>query len=315
VATVGREILIRGERGVALITVLFIISLSTMLVVFLITRQQVDIQRTANVIDSDQALLLAEAMTDWGRQVLDKDRKEGKSDSLGEEWATVLSPAEVDGGLVTGSMEDMQGRFNLNNTASMDASFRDYSREQFGRLLEMCGLEAELRDAVSDWLDVDSDILVPGGAEDEAYLSQSPPYRTSNGKMTSPSELRLVAGFDAKAYTCLSPYICTLPEDSYINVNTASDFVLASLSDDFSLEAARLAMEDRPASGYATVAEFIKEPVLAGIGLIVPYLSVSSSYFMAYAEARINGSRVKLNTLLARNFTGVEIVGRSIGTY
>lgn len=304
-----------GERGVALITVLFVIALTTVLVVFLVSRQQVEIRRTANIIDSNQALMVANAMVDWGGQILENDRKEGGGDSLGEAWATVLSPTEVEGGVVTGSMEDMQSRFNLNNLISSDASFRDYSRRQFGRMLEMCDLDPSLVNAVSDWMDDDSDILVPGGAEDEAYMSRMPPYRAANGKMTSPSELRLVAGFEGNAYECLLPYICTLPQDSYINVNTTSDFVLSSLSDDFPIDVARLLVEDRPAAGYGSVREFVKEPLLARIGLTVPYLSVSSGYFMARAEARINGSRIQLNTLLARNPTGVEVVGRSIGTY
>ena len=76
---------------------------------------------------------------------------------------------------------------------------------------------------------------------DQVLLALSgitPPYFAANTAVTTPSELMAVQGFDREAYTALAPYVAALPRGTEVNVNTASNVVLASLSDDISLSLA-----------------------------------------------------------------------------
>ncbi|MBU0730675.1 MAG: type II secretion system minor pseudopilin GspK [Proteobacteria bacterium] len=307
-----------NKRGVALITVLLITALVSMMVVSMVSSQQIDIRRNGNIVDGDQCLVLAEGVVDWAVQVLIRDKKNGGNDSLGEEWAIGLIPTEVEGGAVSGFLEDMHGRFNLNNLVSTKPDLQGQSRKQFERMLDMCGLDTNLLNALIDWLDADSDLTSGGGAEDETYAWLETPYRTANSIMTSPSELQLVAGFDYKAYNCLASHITTLPlfpTEPLVNVNTASAFVLAALSADFSLNEAKNFVEERPAGGYASVNDFLQDQNLAGSGIAGTFLTVSSDYFLANAKAEVGNGRVSMYSLLYRQGNKVDKINKSIGAY
>ena len=134
-----------------------------------------------------------------------------------------------------GAIEDMQGRFNLNNLAHVvrqnGQSVRIRCRsQQFQRLLVSVGLEPKWAGIARDWIDADDQPGQPDGAEDSVYTSQTPPYRTGNWPMMSPSELMNMPGFGADRYRKIAPYVTALPTaTAKINVCTAPAPVLESL--------------------------------------------------------------------------------------
>src|SRR5690606_30105713 len=150
-------------------------------------------------------------------------------DHLGEDWATALQPLPIEGGTIAGRLEDLQGRFNLNNL------LEPHGPVQFQRLLRLLDLDPELAHVVVDWLDSDTNPAFPVGAEDDYYTRSTPPYFAANTAITTPSELMAMQGFDRESYNALAPYVAALPRGTDINVNTASNVVLASLSDNISL--------------------------------------------------------------------------------
>lgn len=303
-----------NNSGVALVTVLLITVLITTLLVFLLQRQQVDIRRTGHMLDAEQAEMMSRGMGDWAARILLRDLKDGQVDHLDEDWALRMPPIAVEGGMLSGYMEDQHGRFNLNNVLSDDPDLRTSSRLQFARLLEGCGQDRDLVDVLVDWIDPDSEISGAGGAEDETYPYLEPGYQTANQKMVSISELRLLAGMDS-AWACLEPVVTALPEDSLINVNTAGADVLASLSDEWSQADAEKFVEERPASGFASVTDFLEHEAVAGTGLTPEPLTVASFYFLAATEAKIGVGRTELYTLFHRHNNKVAVVWRALGSY
>ena len=305
----------QGDRGVALLVVLLITGLATVLAVALVSSQQLEIRRTANVLDSGQAFWLARGVEDFAIQVLVQDKKDGKTDTLGENWAQGLFPTQVEGGVVSGNLEDMQGRFNLNNLAAKNVPFRDATRKQMGRLLQHCEVDAEVAQAVEDWIDADIDPQFPAGAEDESYSGREPAYRTANRYMASPSELLLVNGISPEAFRCLEPLVCTLPDASYINVNTAPAGVLAALAEEdrLGITVAQELVENRGEAGYASVADFLKAANLKAADVSQEFLSVSSDYFLAHINVQVGNGTVYLKSLLHRKETRVEVIRRTIG--
>ncbi len=142
-------------------------------------------------------------------------------------------------GTLEGSLEDMQGRFNLNNLARVttDGKQDPQPLEQFQRLLVAVGLEAKWAGLARDWIDVDDQPGSPDGAEDSIYTSQTPPYRTGNWPMMSASELMNLPGFGADRYRMIAPYVTALPlRHRPINICTASAPVLESLDETLSGE-------------------------------------------------------------------------------
>ena len=119
----------------------------------------------------------------------------GNQVTLAQAWAQPTQPMPItpeddpEGepiGVLQGVIEDMQGRFNLNNLAHMVMGQNGQAIQdpvplaQFQRLLVAVGLEAKWAGIARDWIDADDQPGEPDGAEDSIYTSQTPPYRTGN---------------------------------------------------------------------------------------------------------------------------------------
>jgi len=244
--------------------------------------------------------------------VLRRDANDSQRDTLDEDWATLLPPVTVEGGAVLGRIEDMQGRLNLNNLVGSDGQPVASAVARFRRLLANLDLDPDLASAVVDWIDPDIEPQYPGGAEDDIYLREEPPYRAANAPMASASELRLVAGFTAEVYAAVAPYVTALPESTPLNVNTASAPVLQSLAEGLGADDAQALVEARGETGFASVAEFLALPQLAGREIPDTDLSVSTRHFALIAEARIGSARATLYSLLQRGDKGsVAVLSRS----
>jgi general secretion pathway protein K len=301
-----------NQDGAALLSVLLITALITIMAVSMVSRQQIDIRRTANVIEGEQAYYLAKGGERWAARLLIRDRNSGPKDHLAENWAQGLPPVPVAGGMVSGVIVDLQGLFNVNNLLASDSILRDNSRSQFVRLLNFCQLEPEVMEAVVDWIDDDGDI---GLAEDWAYGNLDPPYRTANQPLISPSELLQVQGMNARGFQCLAPFLSTLPAGTQININTAPAMIIASLTDDISPLEAEKMIARRPANGYATIADFLAEPELTASELTENSLTLSSDFFLVQSRASMGRGKNTLFSLLQRRGNGVTVLQRTMGTY
>jgi general secretion pathway protein K len=304
----------RHNRGVALITAVLITAAIAIAAVAMAAQQNLDVRRTANIIDGDRSYVFALGVESWAMQILMRDRRDNQTDNLNEDWAVQLPPISVEGAVVTGHIEDLQGRFNLNNLIK-DDKLSPLDMQRFQRLLTILGLDPNLADAVVDWIDPDSDITQPAGAEDAQYLRAAVPYRAANRPFVSPSELLLVQGFSADVYQQLAPYVSALPARSAINVNTASKEVLMALADNISEDDAQQLIDGRGDKGYASLDTFLQDKVLAGRGVKKDDLSVATDYFLLDAQAKFDRAQTHLYSLLARSNSGINVVYRGQGAF
>ncbi len=305
----------RRQPGVALLTALLVTAIAAIVAATMASRQHLDIRRTQNVVQFDQAYLFALGVESWAKEILARDRRDNNVDHPGEVWATILPPIDVEGAMVSGWIEDQQGRFNLNNLVDAAGAPVALQVERFRRLLRVLGINEGLADAVIDWIDPDAEVRFPDGAEDPAYLEMEPPYRPANSPMVHPSELLLVDGITPEIFATLLPHICTLPEQSAVNVNTATIPVLMSLAADLSESQAEQLVADRDNEGYQTVEEFLAHPALMQGLTDVTGIAVSSIYFMANSNVRYERNEVILHSLLRRGMDGrTNAIMRSQGT-
>lgn len=306
---------IENQRGVALITAVLITAVIAVTAVAMAVHQALDVRRTANIIDSDRAYVFALGVESWAQQLLAKDRRDNNTDNLGEDWALHLPPIAVEGAVVTGHIEDMQGRFNLNNLLDKDGKASPLDLERFRRLLITVGLDATLADAVLDWIDADSDVTQPDGAEDGEYMRADPPYRAANRPFVNPSELLLVKGFNIDNYNKLAPFVTALPARTAINVNTAPKEVLMALADGITDADADAVVDARGDSGFDTLGDFLSQQALAGRGVKQDGLGVASGYFLLDAATKFGRVQTRLYSVMARDTTGVETISRGQGIY
>jgi general secretion pathway protein K len=107
----------------------------------------------------------------------------------------------------------------------------------------------DLAHAVIDWIDEDSETEL--GAEDEYYQALQPPYHCKNAPMDSAEEILLVRGmkpeyfFGTENYEGIRNHVAT-GTGGKININTATEAVLMSLSDQIGESVAASIVECRP---------------------------------------------------------------------
>ena len=290
----------RKQGGVALVTALLVVSLATVAAVAMATRLQVDMRRTGNLLHGEQAYAYALAAESWAEVILRRDANDSTIDTLAEDWATALPPIAVEGGVVSGHIEDLQGRFNVNNLIGPDGKPSEPDLEYFKRLLTLLEIEPGLATALLDWIDADINATFPDGAEDDIYLLETPPYRAANRPLVSISELRLVKGFSAEIIALLEPYITALPEPTALNVNTASPVVLQALHAELGAMDAEQMLEARGEEGFKEMEEFLALDALAGLQLDVD-VGIKSDWFSVLTDVRIGRGQARLDSRLHRS--------------
>jgi general secretion pathway protein K len=288
------------QRGVALVTALLVVSLATVAAVAMATRLQVDVRRTGNLLHGEQAYAYALAAESWAEVILRRDANDSKIDTLAEDWATALPPIAVEGGFVNGHIEDLQGRFNVNNLVGADGKPSVPDLEYFKRLLGVLEIEPGLATALLDWIDADINATYPDGAEDDVYLLETPPYRAANRPLVSISELRLVKGYSAEIIALLEPYITALPEPTAINVNTASPVVLQALHAELGPMDAEQIIAARGDDGFPELGAFMALDALAGLQLDVD-VDIKSDWFSVLTDVHIGRGQARLDSRLQRS--------------
>jgi general secretion pathway protein K len=299
-----------GQRGVALVTALLIVSLATVAAAAMATRLQVDMRRTANLLHGEQAYAYAIAAESWAIVELRRDAGESEHDALGEDWATALPPIAVEGGFVNGHIYDLQGRFNVNTLVTQDGKPADRQLAYYQRLLTVLGLEPELAPALLDWIDADINATFPDGAEDDVYLLAQPPYRAANRPLTSISELRLVQGYTPEVMAVLSPHVTALPGQTAINVNTATAAVLQALHEQLTESDVEALLTDRGEDGYTELDGFLASDALAGLQLDVE-LDVKSDWFSVLTDVTVGRGLARLESRVYRDKQSLQVVDRT----
>jgi len=294
----------RRERGVAVITAILIVAVAASAAALMLAQQSAMLDQTALVASRAQADEYARAGVDWSRGILMQDSATSAAyDGLDEQWAQPIAGMPVDRAVVSGAIADEQGKFNLNNLLQ-GVQRSDPDMKVFQRLLASLGLAPELADAVLDWIDPDSDLSGNGGAEDPYYLSLAKPYRTANTQMVQIEELYRVRGFDAATVAKLRPYVTALPLHTAINVNTASDLVLAALMPDVPKEKIAALIAMRRTRPFKTT-EMITAWAQQASGLLPTSLDVKSNYFSTRIVVAQDDVQLSTDALLVRGQQGL----------
>ena len=306
-----------NTRGVALITAMLITALAGSVAASLSWDNALDVRRTMVMLYRDQAIQVAVGSEGWVRTILRDDQASSTSDHLGEIWATEIPALPIDAeavqGEIYGQIQDLQGRFNINNLLDANGEIDQPSLEQYERLLTTLGLDIRLAGITADWLDADQTERIPDGAEDPLYSGLTPAYRTANQRITTITELAALDGMDRASFEILSPHVTALPERTPVNVNTATLPVLQSLGTNISesdAEGLIALREDGGFVDYAGVFAPIIEPGLQN------WISETTSYFQLKAVVQIDTVRISLFTVLHRdpNSPDVTPILRSLGT-
>lgn len=283
------------ERGSALLSALFLMTLVAIAATAMSTRLQLDIYRTRLTLESDRLMLASQAISFWAMDsLLNSNKKlipkeEGGPVLVYPESLSKLYPNVT----MTGSLFDLQARLNLNNL--QDVSYQTV----FFRLLKSTFKKIELKDlqyivaATTNWISP----YQPARGIDEFmtyYAEQHPPYLPAYQSMQSISEFRLVAGVSADIYQTLLPQVIALPTATPINLNTASSVIIKSLGNGLTDTQLTELLQLRDQKGTFKADDILL--IVRDFHIPAAQVTIESEYYLCVG--RLQGKELSLNYYL-----------------
>lgn len=323
------------QRGAALVFALLIVAIVVTLATTLSGDFLLMFRRIENQLYSEQAYAYLVGAESLARAALLQDMQtdeDKQNDNLAEPWA---QPQQfpTDYGWIGGSIEDAQGRFNLNSlggiTTGGQPGAQEYTpaQEHFIRLLLSLPLPEPLRldeaqaltESIADWIDTDDEVTNLGGAESQYYAGVDPSTRPANRTLVSPSELMMVKGMTGDIYRALAPLVGVWPgkgdgggggggsggAELGFNINTAPPGLLACLG-------VAKTFEPLGESDIKALLKYREEhpriestdelaTAVPGKNIDVTQLRVNSDYFLLNSETEFQGHRYGMHSLLHRD--------------
>ena len=301
------------QRGAALLLAMIVLTLVATLAAGMVYQQDRAIRVEAAERTREQTAHVARGALEIARWVLRQDATQsGKTDHLGEGWATALPETDLaslvsgqdrtpDGQegqvhpFVRGQIIDAQSRFNLRNLFDGEGQLDLTQAAVFSSLCDLIGLPPEVPDRIVNGL---------RQAWSKVLVAEAP---------IAPSRLSQLTwlGIEPSVIQKLRPFVDLLPSRTTLNINTASAQVLAAATGLDTGSAERIVARRRELAkdgGFTSPAQLrelfaqLKEGVPANAG-------VTSSYFEVQAELRIGDEVTSDVWLLRREGTKVNVIG------
>jgi len=338
------------QCGVALISILLVLTVLATLAIYAAEDQNLAIRRSQNQSLSEQGYQVNQSGEQWVLKVLEKDMVNdlsrssegaGVVDYRGEIWGNLGPPVEVGETGVTLLMiiEDLQGRFNLNNLVEGKRRLPPESAQQVDpnqpgdnageeeqpsfwyqilqNMFVSLDINPELVDPLIDWIDGDEEPIGTTGAEDFYYTGLEEPYRTANRSIASIAELSSIKDFNVEIIEKLSPWVTALPLDggnlTTVNVNTAPARVLAGFAASQPVDLTLLSplLEQRQGQPFVTIEEFSQQyNALVPSGLVPGYekmLGVDSKFFAGHSCADSGRVKFSMTSLMEKQSSGQNV--------
>jgi len=323
------------QTGIALLAALVLVMTITFIMSNIFYRHQINVAQTTLSMHQNQATLLALSAESWARQLLDDDTDNSTYDHFEEMWAQAIPALPVDGGLVNGCISDLQGRFNLNNFASLNSTKLKMAlkNNDNASVAKVWSYLLNLQEipifpgrvaTIIDWVDKGSVPVNSDGAEQDDYASLMPPRMVGDDLMAEPSELAAVVGYEIFEVQKLMPWITALPIPSGstttpININTASDELLLALGGHQDMQFRDSVVANRP---FDNIVDFHAQ---LEVDFAIPLVDVEkrwpntlvdvkSEYFQLYIEVILGEARIEVKSIIDRSRGDSVIISRDLTT-
>ena len=321
------------QRGMALVIVLLLLALLTTITVEVLFRQDRFLTRADNLLQWDKRYQYAMAAEVVAQQGLVDDLQDDQNnnalvdDCVEEQWAVQLPPTPYEDAMLSASVQDLQGRFNLNwlITAQGDTFVRDPEAiDRLTRLIELTFPQetdaSRLANEMADWLDSNNIVDGVEGAEDADYRNR----RTPNMPAAHESEMRALLSFQVANQpedSMVWGLFTALPLGTTLNVNTAPpqvlDAVLGGVAGTGVAEAIVKAREEEP---ITNVSDLMQLAPLSTMGAdekqaVSDLLGVSSEYFQVMVDVEVDGQLSRLVSRLRRrtgNDASTDVFSRQV---
>lgn len=267
----------RGQRGVALVLVIWVVTLLMVIAGSFLYAMRTDARAARNAAVLARAEALAQAAV--ARAVLELFKPQGSP----EVWKREGEPRRwaFEGARITVRLTDESAKIDVNtaNNELLKGLFRHAgaTEEEAARLL----------DAVLDWRDGDS-LTRPLGAEEPEYARAGLRGRPANYPFQSTEELQLVLGMRPEWYQRIASMITVYSRQTGVNPHLAQRAVLLAIPG-VTAEAADLFLAERETAAR----EGRAVPVFGAAGPYASYIQTPAATVTVDVELQDGASLVR----------------------
>lgn len=320
----------KQQKGIALIAVLLLVALMVIIGTEVMFRQDRYFARTESLVGWDQRYQYAMAAEVVALRALNDDLAQDRNhsvltdDCVNDFWAVHLPPTPYENAWLTASVQDLQGRFNLNNLVVQNGNDFERNPKAYARLvyllqqlLETPNQAQTLASELSDWIDSNNLVDDMQGAEDGDYRWR----RTPNIPVAHESEFRAVKSFTPTTFAEPEFWglFTALPVGTKLNINTASSLVLeAYFADTVGSSATEYVVEQREEGAIEDIAALFASGPFAALEeeeqkALLEDFSVRTDYFQVMVEVRTGAQTQRLVTRLNRKESGeINVYSRQL---
>lgn len=251
------------QRGIALISVLLVMSLALLITGGLLRSHHLSLQSSGQQLLQMQLRQLASDGETWALLLLrDALQDAEKPVERFQGWTAMAPGFDVEDAQIRIDIDDLAGRFNL-NALLRQGQVDQVTLNRWARLLELLEL---------------------------------PPLQLSQvGPLGELSQLRLLPGIDARLLQRLEPWVALLPTDTALNINTAPALLLRTLGE-VDTETADALAHQAATTPWASVQAFTQDPLLSGQGLSNHGLGTQSRWYRIRVQVTRDGRELRLAT-------------------
>lgn len=307
------------QQGAAVVMALFIVVLCTLAVAPLIWSLFATAKTISVAAARDQADSVSRSGVDWARVILREDARVSTTDTLTEPWAVPLAESRLNEGLMrkeenatdiddrevvlTGRIEDAQGRFNLRNL-SPDNARQQVWQAGFTKLCNLLSVPADQRTLLIQTL---NNMFMPKlNNPDEQGINPDEPGLIAALRW---EEFRGKYGISEETWGQLRPYVVILPTTGALNANTASAEVLYSVVEEMSFSDAQRLLAQRERVTFRSIAD-IRAALNENVTINDDLITVSSNYFLVEGTAQVEEALIRTQALLERQDQRVFVTWR-----
>jgi general secretion pathway protein K len=309
--------MLKRQRGVAVITALLLTTLAISIVASLFWQQQVQVRSMENQRLQLQTNWILRGALDWAMLVLRQDAIDNqKYTSLDQVWATPLADTRLDqyierervqgenfDATLSGKVTDAMSRYNLTNLATNGAP--DPAQTAiFQRLLSSLQINPALAQQAAKFVAAGqvgtvSDNGLGDGVHGNPSGQTGPQQaRAASLKLLQVEDLLAIPGFTPAMVEKLRPFVIVLPEPAPVDINTAPAEVLAALVPNLPVSQANGLVERRKRAPWQDTAQFATEAGNVDLGENVA--TVKSSWFLIDSRIKLDRASLNVEALVGR---------------
>lgn len=282
------------QRGMAIISALLIAAVVAVLAGAMLTRQSVFTRSLEAEQLRVQGSWLLQGALQTSRQQLWEARRKEVLTRLDQPWARPFA------GAVEGRLDDEQGKFNLRNLVShqqLDAA----QLQSFQRLCQLLGIDPGVSQRISQRV-LASYVQRAGASELSNLRSTSP----EAAQALLPAKAPMLRSLDdlalePRVQQRLAAYVSVLPDNTWVNGNTASAEVLSAVVPGLSLPQAQGLVAERDSGRwFINRGDFVNRLRMPRLVVDSVQVGITSEWFRWHGRTRQAQRRVAVEALLYR---------------